>query len=711
MTGNEEGKEGAGEDTGHGPNRLIHELSPYLLQHANNPVEWYAWGDEAFLRAVEEDKPVFLSIGYATCHWCHVMEHESFEDPEVARVLNSLFVPIKVDREERPDIDSLYMAAGQVLSGGGGWPLNLVLTPERKPFFAMTYIPRESRFGRPGIIEILTEIGRMWRESRTTLLEAAGGVTKTLAATQRKGSILRRNILTIAFDELLLSFDRVHGGFGNAPKFPLPHTLLFLLRYSRLKGEERAVTMTEKTLRFMAMGGIYDHLGSGFHRYSTDRTWLVPHFEKMLYDQALLVLAYTEAYQVTGDESFGTIAKECLDFVLREMTGPEGGFLSAMDADTEGEEGGYYLWTRREIEDLLDRETAAVAAGAWHLTTQGNFMDPVSGERTGKNILHLPRALSDLAPGMGVPAEDLSATLARARTTLLAARNRRNPPLTDDKVLADWNGLMIAAFARAARVFDEPRYLAAGRQAAGFILGSMRDGDGRLLHRYRNGKAGIAGQASDYAFLVFGLTELFMATSDPSFLSTALDLQGYLDAQFWDTVHGGYFTAPGTATDLIARQKEFHDGAIPSPNSVAFTNLLRLSLMSGDTAFERRASDLARLYAGLVDQAPAAYTFFLSGLCLLYGPATGVVLCEGSGGEQGKAMADALYARYLPFTVLMVKQPGNENELARVAPFTREMVPVDQKTAAYVCSGHTCAVPVTGVQELLELVEKGTGRG
>ncbi len=711
MTGTEEVKGDAGQDTGQAPNRLIHEVSPYLLQHARNPVAWYAWGDEAFARAAEEDKPVFLSIGYATCHWCHVMERESFEDPEVARVLNSLFVPIKVDREERPDIDSLYMTASQVLSGGGGWPLNLILTPDKKPFFAMTYIPRESRFGSPGIIEILTEIGRMWRESRENLLTSAERVAASLSTTHRKGRMLRRNIPDAGFEELLLSFDRINGGFGKAPKFPLPHNLLFLLRYSRLKGEERAVRMTEKTLRSMAMGGIYDHLGSGFHRYSTDTQWLVPHFEKMLYDQALLTIAYAEAYQATGDESFGTIAKECLEYVLREMTGPEGGFFSAQDADTAGEEGGYYLWTRREIEDLLDKETAAVVTGAWHLTTSGNFIDPVTGERTGKNILHLSRELPDLAARTGMPVEDLSAILIKARGILLAARKDRHPPFTDDKILADWNGLMIAAFARAARVFDEARYRDAAGRAAGFILASMRDAEGRLLHRYRNGQAGIAGQAADYAFLVFGLTELFMATSDPSYLSAALDLQEHLDAQFWDPEHGGYFTAPGTQADLIARQKEFYDGAIPSPNSVAFTNLLRLALLTGDTSFERRASDLARLYAGLVEQAPAAYTFFLSGLCLLFGPATGIVLSEGPEGEPVKNMADALNARYLPFMTVMVKNSKNESELGKVAPFTREMIPLDRKTAAYVCSGHTCSVPVTGVQELLELVEKGAGRG
>lgn len=708
MTGLEEWNRDAEPDSGRVPNRLISEVSPYLLQHAWNPVGWYAWGNEAFARAEEEDKPVFLSIGYATCHWCHVMERESFEDPKVARVINSLFVPVKVDREERPDLDSLYMMASQVLSAGGGWPLNVIITPDKKPFFAMTYIPRERRFGNPGIIDILTEIGRMWRESRSELLKAADSVVGCLSKIQKKGGMLRRNIPDAGFEELFLRFDKINGGFGNAPKFPLPHNLLFLLRYSHLKVEERAVRMTEKTLRSMAMGGIYDQLGSGFHRYSTDSRWLVPHFEKMLYDQASLVMLYAEAYQATGNELFGKIATECLEYVLREMTAPEGGFFSAQDADTEGEEGGYYLWTKKEVENLLEKETAGIVTGIWHLTTAGNYIDPVTGERTGKNILHFPREPEDFASRMGITVERLSTILSNARSVLLTARQDRHPPLTDDKILADWNGLMIAAFARASRVFDEPRYRDAAGRAAGFILATMRDSDGQILHRYRNGQAGITGQAADYAFLIFGLTELYMATFDPAHLSAAVELEGHLYSQFWDPVHGGYFTAPGTQDDLIARQKEFYDGALPSPNSVAFTNLLRLTMLTGNTSFERRASDLARLYAGLLEQSPAGYTFFLSGLCLLFGPSTEIVISEGPEGDPAKNIADALNTRYLPFTVVLLKNSGNENALAKIAPFTREMGPIDRKTAVYVCSRHACSVPVTGVKELLESIETRT---
>jgi len=692
------------------PNRLIGEVSPYLLQHARNPVGWYAWGEEAFAKAVMEDKPVFLSIGYATCHWCHVMERESFEDQEVAGILNAHFIPVKVDREERPDVDALYMTASQMLSGIGGWPLNVFLTPGKQPFFAMTYIPRERRFGNPGIIEILTEIGRLWSEERSRILSTAGTVTAQLSRETGKGRRIPRTVPDTAFDEILLRFDARDGGFGTAPKFPLPHLLLFLLRYSQLKGEERAISMVDKTLRSMAMGGLYDQLGSGFHRYSTDSHWLVPHFEKMLYDQALHILAYTDAYQLTGNDWFGTIARDCLEYVLREMTAPEGGFFSAQDADTKGEEGGYYLWTKKEIEDLLDRETTAAACAAWHVTTAGNYLDPVTGERTGKNILHLTRDIPDLASGMGMSPGKLASLLATAQKTLLLARQVRVPPLTDDKILADWNGLMIAALARGARVLREDRYKQAAVKAAGFILSAMRDADGQLMHRYRDGRAGIPAQAADYSSLIFGLTELSMATFDPAWLAASLELQKSLDAEFWDPKNGGYFTTSGREADLIARQKEFYDGAIPSSNSVAFTNLLRLTMLTGDTSFEGRASELSRLYADHLAQSPAAYPFLLSGLCLLFGPSTKVVIAKGERGDTAEEMAFALNSKYLPFMVLLVKNSRNESTLTEVAPFTKEMSAIDQETAAYICSRHTCSTPVKGVPGLLASLGKGKGR-
>jgi uncharacterized protein YyaL (SSP411 family) len=687
------------------PNRLINEVSPYLLQHAFNPVDWYAWGDEAFAKAGREDRMVFLSIGYATCHWCHVMERESFEDPEVARVLNEHFVAIKVDREERPDLDQIYMMASQILTGSGGWPLNLILTPEKRPFFAMTYIPRERRFGSPGIIDVLTGLAQMWREDRENLLASSQAVSRSLDARPERGRSPQRNMLDAGYQELLLRYDRVSGGFGPAPKFPLPHNLLFLLRYYRLKEERKALEMVEKTLRSLAMGGICDQVGHGFHRYSTDAGWLVPHFEKMLYDQALLVLAFTEAFQVTGDPFYKQVARETLAYVDREMTSPEGAFFSAQDADTAGEEGGYYLWTRAELEELLDPDIFRVAADAWHVTTAGNYLDQVSGERTGKNILHLTRTPDQLAARLKMTGEELETALATAQAVLADARRKREPPLTDDKILTDWNGLMITAFARASRAFSEPRYADRAEAACGFLLNRLRAGDGSLLHRYRDGQAGIMGLATDYAFLIAGLSELFMARSRPAHLAAALDLGKILYDRFWDARHGGYFTTAAGQDDLIARRIDLYDGAVPSANSVAFTSLLTLSLLTGDTAYEKRASELGKLYSGPLSRSPAAYTFFLMGLSLVYGPSGEVVIVDANEGA-GQEMAKAVHQRYLPFTVVIRKTGENREELSRLAPFTEVMDAPGGKSTAYVCTQHACLRPVTTVEEMLAAVEK-----
>ena len=687
-------------------NRLEREVSPYLLQHAKNPVDWFPWGEEAFSVARESDRMIFLSIGYATCHWCHVMERESFEDPEVASVLNRDYVPIKLDREERPDIDQLYMAASQALSGSGGWPLNVVLTPDRKPFFAMTYVPRESRFGSPGILDILAGIARMWKEDREKLITSADLVVRQIGGEMEKGKAPVRSALEAGFESLLLNFDRVNGGFGLAPKFPLPHNLFFLLRYARISRDERAVRMVGQTLRSMIRGGIWDHIGYGLHRYSTDSRWQVPHFEKMLYDQALIALALIETFQVTGDTSFERAARQCLEFVEREMTSPEGGFYSAQDADTRGEEGGYYLWTRKEIEDLLPEKIFSVVADAWHLTTAGNFIDPVTGDRTGKNIIYLTRAPEDLARQRGMSLPELESLLESARATLFTARQARERPLTDDKVLTDWNGLAITAFSRAARAFSERRYADVAGKAASFILGTMRSGDGGLLHRFRNGRAGINGMAADYAFLVYGLTELYSATYRPDVLSAALELQLDFDARFWDKKKTGYFSSPPENDDLLVRQKEFYDGAIPSANSVAFTNLIRLSHLTGDTVYEKRADSLAKIYTPFLARSPAAYTFFLSGLTAVFGPAASVVIVTGDDTEVTDDMTRALDRGFYPFTVVLRKTPGTNEALSEIAPFTWEMVSAGGRPTSYVCSTKSCSKPVTSIGELLALVEK-----
>jgi hypothetical protein len=687
------------------PNRLIGELSPYLLQHAHNPVDWYAWGEEAFGRALREDRMIFLSIGYATCHWCHVMAGESFEDPEVARVLNEHFVSIKVDREERPDIDQLYMSASQLLSGTGGWPLNVILTPEKIPFFSMTYVPREGRFGSPGIIEVLKGLADLWRDDRGRLRSSAQAILRQLQSRPERGRSPHRNMLDEGFQELMLRFDRIRGGFGPAPKFPIPHNLLFLLRYHHLTGETKALEMVEKTLRSMALGGIYDQIGSGFHRYSTDADWLVPHFEKMLYDQALLVLAYAEAYQVLGDRFFERIARDTLSYVEREMTSPEGAFFSGQDADFAGQEGGYYLWTRDELEDLLDPDIFRVMATAWHVTTPGNFLDPVTGERTGKNILHLTRPPGQLATQLHMAPEDLDSVITSARAILMQARQKRNTPMTDDKILADWNGLMVAAFARTSRICSEPLYADRAGTACRFITDNLRTDQGELMHRYRNGQVGVRGQAADYAYLIFGLCELFMARSRAGDLSLACDLADVLAEHFRDSRSGGYYTTAAGQDDIIARRIDLYDGAIPSPNSVAFTSLLTLSLLTGDPSYERQAFELGRLYSGPLSRSPAAYTFFLAGLTFAQGPGGSIVIVDGDAAS-GVEMTAAVNRHYLPFTTVTRKTKENWDDLSRVAPFTAAMDPLENRTTAYACTRQSCSRPITTIGELITVACK-----
>ncbi|PSQ73035.1 MAG: thioredoxin domain-containing protein, partial [Bacteroidetes bacterium QH_6_64_77] len=534
------------------PNRLADEQSPYLRQHKDNPVEWYPWGEEAFETAHQEDKPIFLSIGYSTCHWCHVMERESFEDQEVAAVLNDGFIPIKVDREERPDVDSIYMDVCQMMRGQGGWPLTVLLTPDRKPFFAATYLPKEGRFQQTGLMDLLPRVQKLWQNDRDKLLEDAEEVTDLLRRSteeQERGDAPGPQLLSEAARQLSRQFDRTHGGFGSAPKFPAPHNLLFLLRHWHRTGEERALDMVTETLDQMRLGGMFDQVGYGFHRYSTDQQWKLPHFEKMLYDQAMHVLAYTDAYQATGEERYERTAREVLTYVLRDLQAPDNGFYSAEDADSENEdgemkEGAFYVWSTDEIRELLDPDLAELVIDVYNMAPEGNYQEESTGERTGKNVLHLDRSLADEAERRDLDEDALRDRLETARTTLLEARSERPRPHLDDKVLTDWNGLMVAALATAARVFDDPDYEAAARRTAQFLLDTMRDAEGRLLHRYREGEAGIQATLDDYAFLTWGLLELYETTFESQWLRAA---QEHLDAsldRFWDAEGGGFYMTP-----------------------------------------------------------------------------------------------------------------------------------------------------------------------
>jgi uncharacterized protein YyaL (SSP411 family) len=507
------------------PNRLIHEKSPYLLQHAYNPVDWYPWGEEAFEAAKAQDKPVFVSIGYSACHWCHVMEKESFDDDEVATLMNKVFVCIKVDREERPDLDSAYMAVCQMMGRSCGWPLNIIMTPDKNPFFAASYIPKSSRFGLAGMVDLIPQIEEIWKTRRSDLENLGDDIKRRIEIFEKRtrGEELGKDVLDDAYEKFVLSFDEANGGFGRAPKFPTPHNLLFLLRYWSRTKEKTALAMAENTLRAMRTGGIFDQVGFGFHRYSTDANWLVPHFEKMLYDQTLLALAYTEAFQATGAGKFKVTAKEALEYVLRDLSSPEGGFYAAEDADSEGEEGKFYLWTEEEIRKALAPEDAELAVRLFGVEAGGNYAE-AGRKRNGENILHLAKPLEQVASESQLTIDKLILRLGKICNLLFKAREKRVHPAKDDKILVDWNGLMIAALAKASSVFSEPRYLQAAVKAAGFMLEKMRDEKGTLYHRYAKGERAIAGFLDDYAFLVWGLTEIYETNFEESYLQAAVEL-------------------------------------------------------------------------------------------------------------------------------------------------------------------------------------------
>ena len=689
------------------PNHLIKETSPYLLQHAGNPVDWYPWGPEAFAKAQRENKPIFLSIGYSTCHWCHVMAHESFEHPEVARLMNEVFVSIKVDREERPDIDSVYMSACQVMTGNGGWPLSIIMTPDKKPFFAATYIPRESRFGLVGMMQLIPHIRELWVTRRGEALSLSNKITAALQQTSpdTPGEELDQATLYLTYEQLTERFDGQRGGFSSAPKFPTPHNLLFLLRYWKRGSNQAALDMVEKTLQTMRRGGIYDHVGFGFHRYSTDSQWLVPHFEKMLYDQAMLAMAYAEAYQATGKEDYGKTAREILTYVLRDMTSPEGGFYSAEDADSEGEEGKFYLWTQEEVRQALGSGEADFVARVFNIEKDGNFAEQATGRKSGVNILHLGKTLGELASDLNLSQQDLQKHLEDVRQKLFAYREKRVHPMKDDKILADWNGLMIAALAKGAQAFDEPEYAEAACRAADFILGNMRNSDGRLLHRYRDGQAGVQANLDDYAFLVWGLIELYEAIFDARYLEVAVELTGDMVRHFWDEDGGGLYLTPDDGESLFVRKKEIYDGAIPSGNSVAMLNLLRLARITATSDLEEKAARIGSAFSASIKQLPSAHTQLMVALDFGIGPCYEVVIAGNTQAEDTKAMVRALRTRFLPNKVVLLNPGERESrEIAKLAEFTKNQSSIDGRATAYVCMNYNCKLPTTDIDKMLELL-------
>ena len=688
-------------------NRLASEQSPYLRQHADNPVAWYPWGEEAFAEARESDRPIFLSIGYATCHWCHVMAHESFEDEEVARLMNEAFVPVKVDREERPDVDSVYMTVCQMMTGRGGWPLNVVLTPDLEPFFAGTYFPRESRGGRIGMLDLVPRIRELWMERRHEVEGSAAEITEALrrAVDVPDGDRPGEEEILAAFNALSARYDPARGGFGGAPKFPSPHNLTFLLRIWETTGDERALEMVTTTLRAMRRGGVHDQLAGGFHRYSTDAEWRLPHFEKMLYDQALLALAYTEAWQATGAPEFGDTARRTLGYVLDELSDAGGGFHSAEDADSEGEEGRYYVWTLDEVADVLgEGAELGLAVDAYGITDEGNFRDEASGERTGANVLLEARLPTELAEDRGDAPQVIAARLETIRRRLLEARAERVRPERDDKVLADWNGLAIGALARAGRVFEERRFVRAAVRAAEFLERELVDGEGRRLHRWRRGEAAIGAMLDDLAFVAWGHLELYEASYEPRWLDAALRGLTELVGRF-EAPGGGFYQKAESGDDAIVRIRPTSDGALPSGNSIAILALLRAARLTGRTELEEAAHRALRGLGGRVEASPAGHTALLQAAAFARGPTAEAVVVGAIGGEDAGSLLAPLRHGFHPRVVGALK-PTDDAEVAdrlvELAPFMEGLGTVDGRAAAYLCRDHVCERPRIDAQEMEE---------
>jgi uncharacterized protein YyaL (SSP411 family) len=678
------------------PNRLINEKSPYLLQHAYNPVDWYPWCDEAFERAKIEDKPIFLSIGYSTCHWCHVMEKESFEDEEVAKILNENFIPIKVDREERPDIDTVYMTICQAMTGHGGWPLTIIMTPDKKPFFAGTYIPKHSRYGRIGLIELLQKVVEIWKENKDKVISLAEQITseiKEALEKVEKGNIIDETIFTLAYKELEENFDPEYGGFGEAPKFPTPHNLMFLLRYWKRTGNARAIDMVEQTLKGMWLGGIYDQIGFGFHRYSTDRKWLVPHFEKMLYDQALISLACIETYQATGKEKYAVLCSEVFSYVIDNLTNTDGGFFSAEDADSEGEEGKFYLWEYSELEKILNQSELNFVIENFNIRKDGNYIDELKRSRTGKNIFHLSSELEG----------EKRKIWESIRLKLLKHRNNRIRPLKDDKILTDWNGLTISSLAKGYLTFGVEDYIKIAEKSANFILKNMLTNDGKLLHRFRDGEAKINGHLDDYAFLAWGLIELYEATFKTKYLKKAIELTNKMIELFWDENNGGFFLSENE--DVLFKQKEIYDGAIPSGNSVALLVLIKLSKITGRSDLNELTFKLVETFSGTVSKHPSAYTFFLSAFDFLIGPSFEIIIVGKSSDDISK-IQKLLNSKFIPNKILLYKPTDREDEINLIAPFLTHYKEIDGKTTIYICTNYECKQPVTSVEEMMRLIDE-----
>jgi len=677
-------------------NRLIHETSPYLLQHAHNPVDWYPWGEEALSRARKEDKPILLSIGYSSCHWCHVMEEECFENEAIAKIMNEKFISIKVDREERPDLDEVYMNAAQVMTGGGGWPLNVFLTPDLVPFHSGTYFPPEDRGGTPGFPKILVVLSDYYLTHRAEVDKMVAQVKQALQQIVRvvpSQGTMEAKVLDEAFQVMESQFDSVNGGFGRAPKFPSSMALSFLLRQWKRTGSKGALGMVELTLEKMADGGMVDHLGGGFHRYSVDERWLIPHFEKMLYDNALLSRTYFEAHQATRKERYRQVGEEILQYVIREMTGPEGGFYSTQDADSEGEEGKFYVWTRDQIKEVLGKEMGTPFSAFYGVTPHGNF-------EGGSSVLNIASTLEKVSELYGRSVPDLVKLLGEGRKKLFDERERRVKPGRDEKILTSWNGLMISGFVDGFNVTGKESYLLAAQKAARFILQEMRP-ESHLMRVYKGGRCHTKGYSEDYVFFIQALLDLYEATVEMEWLKAAEELNRQLIHQFWDEKEGGLFFVGRENESLIAHSKSPYDNATPSPNSVAVFNLLRVGTLTGEESLKQKAEQTLHLFYSFLSEHPAGFTHMLSALSFFLHPEEiGVI---GSKDDlRTKSMLREIHHAYLPNKILSLRDPRLSLEPKWFPFLTEKGIP--EVPTTFVCKGFTCLPPVHDEKELKKIL-------
>ncbi len=682
-------------------NHLAHEKSPYLIQHAHNPVDWYPWGEEAFAKAAAESKPIFLSIGYSTCHWCHVMEHESFEKEDTAKILNEHFVSVKVDREERPDIDQVYMSYVMAATGSGGWPMSVFLTPDKKPFYGGTYFPPEDRYGRPGFKTLLLAIQNSWKEKRSEIEESAQSAVNFMQGSEAptgEPTLLTEETLKEAAAKYERGYDEEYAGFGHAPKFPRSHVLSMILRVWKRTQEPKLLEIVEKTLDAMSRGGMYDQLGGGFHRYSVDPQWRIPHFEKMLYDQAILVETYLEAYQITGKKMYADTVRETLDYVLNKMTDKNGGFYSAEDADSldpvtkdHKREGAFYVWRKDEIEKALSAQDAEIFCRYYGITEEGNALSDPQQEFVKQNVLYIAdRTLTDVD----------HASIERSRQILFPIREQKPAPHLDDKILTDWNGLMISAFASAGLILGEKKYADAALKAAQFIEAKLISPDKLLLHRYRDNDAAITSTLNDYAFLIHGYLRLYEATTDAVWLKNAKRLADQMIERFQDKHAGGFYLTAHDAEKLIARTKELYDGAVPSGNSVATLALFRLGSMTGDVRYTDAAQNTLEAFSGQLAQDPTNYPEMLMALDYAIGPSREVVLAYRQGDTEAQAIQQEIFKYFAPNQVVLYHGEGAKESLDSISSFVKDKQSVLGRAAIYICQNFTCQLPLVGLDGL-----------